>query len=114
MKNDSNTPNSPACAGSSPAPGSEPDWKGIAWKLILQCEFALTRLKADGWKGNLIDMSGPNITTRHWKEDMADTMDLFPGVKVDREAMHACSLPKKRSDKFFADRRAVKEGQNSD
>lgn len=98
--------------GSSPASGSEPDWKGIAWKLMRQCEFALTKLKADGWTGELMDMSGPTITTRHWKEDMADAMDLIPGVKVDREAMHACSLPKKQRDKFFAERRAAKEAQN--
>ena len=96
-----------------PATGSEPDWKNIAGKLMRQCEFALAALKADGWTGELMDTSGPTCTTRHWKEYMADTMELIPGVKVDRQAMHACSLPKKQRDKFFRDRAASKEAQNA-
>ena len=64
------------------------DWKAIAMKLMRQCEFAIGSLKADGWEGILLDTSGPEITQRHWKEDMADAMELIPGLKVNREAMH--------------------------
>ena len=95
-----------------PTTGSEPNWRNIAWQLMRQCEFALSKLKANGWTGELIETNGPTITTRHWKEYMADTMELIPGVKVDREAMHACSLPRKQRDKFFRDRAASKEAQN--
>lgn len=84
---------------------TEPDYKTIAWRLMRQCEFSISRLKADGWTGELMDTSGAEYTTRHWKEEMADVMELVPGVKVDREAMHAMSLPKKARDKWIADRK---------
>jgi hypothetical protein len=87
----------------------ETNWPQIAWKLMRQCEFAISRLKADGWTGELMDTSGAEYTTRHWKEEMADAMELIPGLKVDREAMHAMSMPKKARDKWIADRKSKLE-----
>lgn len=52
-----------------------------------------------------MDTSGQEYSTRHWKEEMADVMELIPGVKVNREAMHAMDLPKKQRDKWIANYR---------
>lgn len=92
------------------SPEDEIDYRAIAWKLMRQCEFALTKLKADGWTG--IFYTPSTGKSRHWKEDMADAMDLLPGVKVDREMMHACSLPKKQREKEIKRIKAEREAAN--
>lgn len=74
----------------------ETDWKVIAMKLMRQCEFALSRLKADGWTGELLEWKGEECVTRHWKEEMADAMELIPGLKVNREAMYETRKKRKK------------------
>lgn len=80
---------------------SEPDWKEIAWQLWYDVNFAAANLKATG-SGILYNpVTG---ASRHWKERFADSLELMPGVTVDREALHALDLPKKQRLKFFKDR----------
>lgn len=42
---------------------------------------------------------GTTMDLQHWKEYFADAVEMWPGVKVDRELMHALSLPKKQQEK---------------
>lgn len=65
------------------------EWRSIAYRLLKQCEFSITKLKADGWTGLfLIDSEdGQEMIQRHWKEDMMQDMELYPGVKIDRGAV---------------------------
>ena len=89
----------------------EPDWQAIAWKLAKKVNFALANLKPKSGTG-LIMTGSPGdkeYGLKHWKEEFADALELYPGVEVDREAMHACDLPKKERDKFFKDREAKKK-----
>lgn len=87
------------------ATGSEPDWKEIAITLWRDVNFAAANLKATG-SGILYN---PDTgTSRHWKERFADSLELMPGVTVDRDAMHAMDLPKKQRLKFFKDREDAK------
>ena len=90
-----------------PATCSAVDWESIARKLMHKCIFAVERLQPYGWTGELIKSHDP-FETIHWKEDFADAIELVPGVSVDREAMHAMSLPRKQREKFFADRKKAK------
>lgn len=94
------------------ATGSEPDWKEIAITLWHDVNFAAANLKATG-SGILYNPT--TGTSRHWKERFADSLELMPGVVVDREAMHAMDLPKKQRLKFFKDREDAKKlsAQNS-
>ena len=88
------------------ATGSEPDWKEIAITLWSDVNFAAANLKTTG-SGMLYN---PDTgTSRHWKERFADSLELMPGVTVDREAMHAMDLPKKQRLKFFKDREDAKK-----
>jgi hypothetical protein len=88
------------------ATGSEPDWKEIAITLWRDVNFAAANLKA---AGSGILYNPETGTSRHWKERFADSLELMPGVTVDREAMHAMDLPKKQQLKFFKDREDTKK-----
>lgn len=79
-----------------------PDWKMIAGEMYARLKMAVTSLKAkDDSGGFIIDMDTGKET--HWKDYFADAMELIPGVKINREVMHAYSLPRKQREKFFAD-----------
>lgn len=84
---------------------TQPDWQKIAKALAGQLLWVLQNIQAKG-TGAVIDTS--TYETRHWKEHLADTLELYPGMKIDREAMHALDLPKKQRDKFFKERAAAK------
>lgn len=81
-------------------PGPAVDWKDIAVTLAKAVDFAIANLKASG-SGVFDDEDG---VTWHWKDQFADSLERIPGVKVDREAMHALDLPKRKREKFFRDR----------
>lgn len=80
------------------------DWKAIAVALWHDVHFAAENLKAPG-SGMLLNSTTGEF--RHWKERFADTLELMPGVTVDREAMHALDLPKRQRVKFFKERAAA-------
>lgn len=81
----------------------KPNWKTIALQLGQRVNFAISHLKSNGGSEIIIDTS--TYDTRHWKEYFADAMELIPGIKVDREAMYAVSLPKRQRNAFFAKRK---------
>lgn len=90
---------------------AEPDWKEIALKLWQDVNFAAANLKSPG--GVLIYCEETK-TSRHWKDRFADSLELLPGIEVDREAMHALDLPKKERIKFFKEQAARKaQGQET-
>ncbi len=80
------------------APKQEPDWKEIAIALARECRFVIEQIHSRD-ATNVI-----NTTTgefRHWKESIMDAVELIPGIKYDREAVHALSLPRKEREKWF-------------
>lgn len=81
---------------------SADEWKEIALGLVRECNFAIGHLKSKGL--GMIMVSQDPLQVRHWKEVMADAMEKFPGIKVDREAMMAIDLPKKDFEKWKRDR----------
>lgn len=104
---DTPQPQQPADGGSDAPTRSKPDWKDIATKMAQKVYFALNHLKVAGSGVMMtVDKDGNYQNARHWKEDFADTLELLPGLKVDREAMHALDLPAKQRRKFFNDRNA--------
>lgn len=89
---------------------AEPDWKAIALHLGQQVNFAITYLSPKSGSGLILNTNTGE--TQNWKERFADALERIPGVKVDREAMHALSLPARERRKFFKDRKtAAKEAK---
>lgn len=68
----------------------KPDWKKIAYALAQRVTFSVNHLSAKGESsgGGLI-LNVKNGTTQHWREFMADGLEMMPGVTVDRELLHA-------------------------
>lgn len=84
------------------------DWKTIAMALANRVNFALTQVEGSK-AGFLID--NKNGGTRHWRDYMADGLEMIPGLKVDREIMHTMDLPKSKRkqarEKIRAERAAI-------
>lgn len=76
----------------------EPNWKEIAIQLGQRVNFAVTHLKCDG-AGILADFEKPSDQWQHWRDYMADALEMFPGTKVDREMMHTFDLPRSKRKK---------------
>lgn len=85
------------------------NWEEIAKELAGRVHFALLNLRAP-YSETILKLGGTTgvYEMRHWKEYFADSLDLIPGVTVDREAMYAVDLPKKERLKFFKNRKVVK------
>lgn len=77
---------------------SDVDWQAVAMTLAKDVRMAIENLKAED---GAILFDREKGTSRHWKERFADSLEMIPGVKVDREAMHAVDLPKRERIKFF-------------
>lgn len=80
------------------AQAAETDWKKIAYALAGKVNFAIQYLAMrGGGSGNLYDSKTGKVT--HWKDDLADTLEMLPGLTVDREMMHLCGLPRSQREK---------------
>lgn len=86
---------------SAKAKQQEPDWKKIALHLSGRLAWVIQHIQAKG-TGTVFNTKTGEL--KHWKEDLADALEMMPNTKVDRDAMHALELPKKQRDKFFKDR----------
>lgn len=64
----------------------EPDWKAIAIALNHRVQMAVKSFKVPG--SGLILNTETN-TMQHWLDYFADGLEMIPGLKVDREMMHA-------------------------
>lgn len=85
------------------------DWKAIAMELAKRVNFILTQVEG-GKAGFLID--NKNGGTRHWRDYMADGLEMIPGVKVDREFMHTMDLPQSKRKKAIAQIKAQRATQD--
>ena len=90
----------------------EPDWKAIAMALGQRVNFAITHLKAEG-TGLIGNFDIPSSEWQHWRDYMADAMDLLPGVKVDREILCTLNLPRSKQRKAQAEIQARREASNA-
>lgn len=79
-----------------PMPGSEPDWKALALEAKDQLIRAITHFRLKGAGLFLSFEEDGSAKTEHWREMFADTLDKFPGIKVNRELLHAASWTKKQ------------------
>ena len=75
---------------------SDPDWKEIAMGLAQRVNFACTNLKCPG--GGLMLNTKTGQAT-HWRDYMADGLELIPGIKIDREMMFTFDLPASKQKK---------------
>jgi hypothetical protein len=68
----------------------KPTWKGIALALAQRVNFACTHLQSryERSGGGLL-LNIRTGTSQHWKEYFAEALEMVPGVKVDRELLHA-------------------------
>ncbi len=108
--NDPQNQNEAACGGSAlTAELDAAGWKAIAMALGQRVNFAITNLKAEG-SGVLGNLDVDSREWQHWRDYMADGLEMLPGVTVDREMMHTLSLPrskrKKEQDAILAKREA--------
>lgn len=79
-------------------------WKNIASEMFSALRMCMTCLKAPPGSAGFI----ANTETRdmkHWREIVADAMEMFPGVEIDRELYHSLDLPKKQREAFCKSRR---------
>jgi len=86
---------------------TEPNYKDLTNELAAHLVTTLENMKVTG--SGLFQYKG---VIKHWKEHFADSLDKVPGVKIDREIMHAYSLPEKQRKKRFKeinDERAKKD-----
>lgn len=88
----------------------------IVRALYTDLHTVLGNFKPKSSNGVFFNMETGEMT--HWIERFSDTLELIPGVTVDREAAHARHLPKRERDKFFKKREAEaakdKENQPSE
>jgi hypothetical protein len=79
------------------------DWKNIACEMFKALRMCMTCLKAPPGSAGFV----ANTTTRdmkHWREIVADAMEMFPGVEIDRELYHSLDLPKRQREAFCKSR----------
>lgn len=92
------------------------DWKAIATALAQRVNMAITHLTCQG-RGIIGNLEKPAEEWQHWRDYMADALEMFPGVKVDRELMHVNNLPRaKRSKEYkriMADREKAGAGETA-
>lgn len=86
----------------------ETNWEDIAKGLAQRIDFAMRHLKANG-SGLILNINTGE--SQHWRDYMADGIELIPGVKVDRELMHLLGLPRTKQRKAIAELKAKRESE---
>lgn len=71
------------------------DWKNIACEMFKALRMCMTCLKAPPGSAGFISDS-ELCKMKHWREIVADAMEMFPGVEIDRELYRALDLPKRQ------------------
>ena len=88
------------------------DWKALATDLARELIAIVSHIKHDPRHSEGLWLTvGTPCLTQHWKDRAADVLEKFPGVKIDREVMHANDLPRKQREAFRAQRRREKEAK---
>ena len=92
------------------------DWRAIATALGQRVNFAVRNLDCKG-AGIIGNFDTPSSEWQHWRDYMADGLDQFPGMTVDREILHTLNLPrrqqKKAQEKIRAERAAMLKARES-
>jgi len=92
------------------------DWKAIATALAQRVNMAITHLTCQG-SGIIGNLEKPAEEWQHWRDYMADGLEMYPGVKVDRELMHLNNLPRSKRSKEYkrimAEREKVGAGETA-
>lgn len=65
------------------------DWQEVALQLAKRVHFAMHNCTC---KGGMMDMKTGKVTG--WLDYMAESLDMIPGVTVDREILATMYLPK--------------------
>lgn len=86
------------------ASAKEPDWKKIAHELARRCVFVATYIRDASGSGLVMNMKTGKA--QHWRDYVADGIEMMPGVTVDRDMLHAQALPRSRRAKAI---REIKE-----
>ena len=75
----------------------------MACEMFKALRMCMTCLKAPPGSAGFV----ANTTTRdmkHWREIVADAMEMFPGVEIDRELYRSLDLPKRQREAFCKSR----------
>lgn len=83
-----------------------PDWEKIAKTACGGLVFALEHLKPISGMGTLYNSKTGK--TRAWQDKLIETIQMIPGLKMDREAVFACQLPRKERNAWFKKNRPHK------
>lgn len=71
----------------------EPDYEAIAKAMGERLAFAITHFTV---KGTGLVLNSETMKSQHWKDYFADAIELMPGTKVNRIAMHMTLAQRKR------------------
>lgn len=71
------------------------DWKNIASEMLGALQMCMACLKAPPGSAGFISDS-ELCKMKHWRDIVADAMEMFPGCVVDREVYRALDLPKRQ------------------
>lgn len=74
------------------------DWEIIAKAALQRNLFAIRHLKSPG-TGLLYDKK--TTETRPWYDYFIESIEMFPGMKCDREAIQAMQLPRREMNRWF-------------
>lgn len=91
----------------------EPDWKKIAHELAARCVFVVTYIRQAGDSGLVFNTKTGD--SRHWRDYVAEGIEMMPGVTVDREKLALMGLPRVKRGKALAEleKRRAAEKQKS-
>jgi hypothetical protein len=82
------------------------DWKSLALETGNKLAWAVSRIKAPGLVYNLEDGEA-----KRWEDDVIETLQKFPGAKIDREGIMAKYLSPKERAKFIKNRKVHNTGE---
>lgn len=91
---------------------NETDWKEIAMQLAQRVNFAVTQLHCKGSGGFMLNTKTMAMT--HWRDYMADGLEMVPGVEIDREMMQTFDLPMNKRKKAQKEIIAKREAEGND
>lgn len=89
----------------------EPNWKEIAEQLAQRVNFALGALHS---RNSGLLMNVKTGQARHWREYMADGLEMIPGITVDRELSMTFELPRSKQRKAQKELKAKRKSESQD
>ena len=87
----------------------ETNWKEIALALGQRVYFAVSHCDCKG--GGIFNVNTGVLTD--WRDYMVESLEMIPGVKVDREILATMRLPKAKRKKAQAEIKAAREAKKA-